>query len=47
MPDGAQIPDPPQNVAPVTPCAPTALHAIVQTWLVAEDAGITQSHRSP
>ena len=40
-PDGAQMPEPPQNDTPVTPWLPTALHAIVQIWFVAEDAGIT------
>ena len=41
MPDGAQMPDPPQKGTPLTPCRPTALQAIVQTWFVAELAGIT------
>ena len=41
MPDGAQMPEPPQKGSPVTPWPPTALHAIVQTWFVAEEAGIT------
>jgi hypothetical protein len=29
IPDGAQMPEPPQNAAPVISCRPTALHAMV------------------
>ena len=29
------------------PCVPTALHAIVHTWCIAEDADITLSQSSP
>ena len=44
MPEGAQIPEPPQKGAPDMLCRPTALQAIVQTWLVADEAAITIFH---
>ena len=41
------MPEPPQKVAPVIGCRPTALQAIVHTSLFAEDAAITMSRSSP
>ena len=44
MPEGAQMPEPPQKWAPLMAWVPTALQAMVQTWFVAELAAITPSH---